>query len=53
MNGQYVNLEDAEIENIVIIKSDQAIHIAEKDLGVDQISEPSKLEEIFIAREIN
>ena len=50
MNGQYVNLEDAEIENIVIIKSDQAIHIAEKDLGINQLSEPSKLEEIFIAR---
>ena len=50
MNGQYVNLEDAEVENIVIIKSNQAIHIAEKDLGVDQISEPSKSEEIFISR---
>ncbi len=50
MNGQYVNLEDAEIENIVIIKSDQAIHIAEKDLGVDQLSEPSKVDEVFIPR---
>ncbi len=50
MNGQYVNLEDAEIENIVIIKSNQAIHIAEKDLGIDQLSEPSRVEEVFIPR---
>lgn len=51
MNGQYVNLAEADIQNIVIIKSHQAIQIAEKDLGLTELTEPTRAEDIFISHE--
>ena len=49
MNGQYVNLAEAEIDNIVIIKRAEAIDIAEKDLGLNELVEQSKAEDVFIS----
>jgi len=52
MNGQYVNLEEADVQNIVVIKPDQAISLAMNSLGFRSDVE-NKVEETYIPHEDN
>ncbi|PCJ19901.1 MAG: hypothetical protein COB02_06870 [Candidatus Cloacimonadota bacterium] len=50
MNGNYINLDEVDIDNIVIIKSNDAIKIALIDLNSSHIEKTPEVSEVYIAK---
>ncbi|MCO4782225.1 MAG: M36 family metallopeptidase [Candidatus Cloacimonetes bacterium] len=50
MNGNYINLDEVDVDNIVIIKSNEAIKIALLDLNSSHIENTPKAKDIYIVK---